>query len=297
MRKKSDSGFAARASMTPPPINNFTVDEKTPWWKTTRARNAGYTALGVICAGVILWYFFFHPYVSTDDARVAAAMVRVANQGAGGRIETVNAVESDHVARGFVLAELDHRIAQARLDLARARARFASNELRRAEGLAAQRGIAPRELEKARSEAQIADAELRLAEVALEYTYLKSPVDGIVVQKLAEIGNILENGQVAFTIAEIDHAWISANIEETSVALVKPGQRAEITVDEGGTLTGRVVEVRKAAAAQFALIPSDNAAGSFTKVVQRIPIKIELDPHPGRMLRTGQSVEIKIRVR
>jgi len=153
------------------------------------------------------------------------------------------------------------------------------------------------QLDRIRADAQAAEADLRLAEIALENTYLKSPVDGIVVQKLAKQGNILEANQPAVTIVDIDHAWVSANVEETEVSLVKPGQRVSISVDEGGNLSGKVAEVRKAAAAQFALIPSDNAAGNFTKLVQRIPIKIILDPHPDRVLRVGQSVVIKIRVR
>jgi multidrug resistance efflux pump len=267
------------------------------WWKSKHANHAGYIIFIVIIFMIIIWWFFFHPYVSTDDARVSAVLVRIANQGAGGRIENINVSESDRVKKGMILAEIDHRPAMARLDLAKARALFAESEFRRAQGLAVQKGIALRELEKARSDAQIADAEMRLAEVALEYTYLRSQVDGIVVQKATEAGNNLETGQVAFTIADIDHAWIAANIEETSVALIKPGQPVMINIDEGGTMQGRVLEVRKAAAAQFALIPSDNASGNFIKVVQRIPIKVELDPHQKMQLRIGQSVEIRIRVR
>jgi membrane fusion protein (multidrug efflux system) len=71
----------------------------------------------------------------------------------------------------------------------------------------------------------------------------------------------------------------------------------KISVDEGGDLKGVVTEIRSAAAAQFALIPSDTGAGNYTKVVQRIPIKIEIKDRQGRTLRAGQSVEVKIRVR
>ena len=97
--------------------------------------------------------------------------------------------------------------------------------------------------------------------------------------------------------ADIDHAWIAANIEETSVADVRVGQPVTVHIDEGGTLSGRVSEVRSATASQFALIQSENPSGNFTKLVQRIPIKVALDPHPDHPLRSGQSVEIKIRVR
>ncbi|HEY1405390.1 MAG TPA: HlyD family efflux transporter periplasmic adaptor subunit, partial [Spirochaetota bacterium] len=147
------------------------------------------------------------------------------------------------------------------------------------------------------ADAMMARAELQLAQIALEHTFLKSPTTGIVIKKYAEVGNILETNQTALTLVDIEQAWISANIEETSILNVKPGQSVIVHVDEGGTLTGKVAEVRKAAASTFSLIPSDNASGNFIKVVQRIPVKIVLDPHPGKILRVGESVEISIKVR
>lgn len=267
------------------------------WWQSPRTKMA---AIGIgifILIGFNVWLFYFHPYVSTDDARVDADIIRVANQGASQRIDTVNVQEGDRVEKGKLLVELDHRVAEAQLDRARARSRLTSLDLNRAESLAAQSGISRQQLDRIRSEAQTTAADLRLAEIALENNYIKSPVGGVVVQKLAKVGNILETNQAAITVVDIENAWVSANIEETEVGLVKTGQRVKISVDEGGSLTGKVIEIRKAAAAQFALIPSDNAAGNFTKLVQRIPIKIALDPHPGRVLRVGQSVEIRIRVR
>ena len=272
-------------------------NDAAAWWRAPRAKMAG-IGIGIATfIGFILWLYFFHPYVSTDDARVDADIIRVANQGASQRIDAVYVQEGDRVEKGKLLVELDRRVAEAQLDRARARARLTAMDLNRAESLAAQSGMSRQQLDRIRSEAQTAAADLRLAEIALDNTYLKSPVSGVVVQKLAKVGNILETNQAAITVVDIEHAWVSANVEETEVALVKPGQRVTISVDEGGTLTGKVIEVRKAAAAQFALIPSDNAAGNFTKLVQRIPIKITLGPHPGRILRVGQSVEIKIRVR
>ncbi len=268
-----------------------------PWWRTARARRAGMGIGIVTIICFFIWLFFFHPYVSTDDARIDADIVRVANQGTSQRINAVLVGEGDRVVRGKLLVELDHRTVEAQLDRARARAGLTAMDLRRAEALAAQNGLSRQQLDRVRAEAQVAAAELRLAEISLENTSLRSPIDGIVVQKLAKVGNILEMNQAAITVVDIEHAWVSANIEETEVRLVKPGQKVKISVDEGGSLSGKVLEVRMASAGQFALIPSDNAAGNFIKMVQRIPIKIALDPHPGRALRVGQSVEIKIRVR
>ena len=270
---------------------------KEAWWKSRQSKMVFGIIAVMFFAGILIWFFHFHPYVSTEDARIDADIIRVANCGATQRIETVRVQEGSAVKKGDLLVELDRRIAQAQVDRARARARFTAAELERARALASQNGISRQALDRARSEAETSEAELRLAEIALDNTSLRSPVDGIVVQRLARTGNLLETNQTAITVVDIKHAWVSANIEETEVALVRPGQKVRISVDEGGSLTGTVTEVRQAAAAQFALIPSDNAAGSFIKQVQRIPIKVAIDPGQGRTLRVGQSVEIRIRVR
>lgn len=270
--------------------------ERSVWWQSPAAKITGLICMIIAILGLMVWWFFFHPFVSTDDARVAATLVRLAPEGVSGRIEKVNVTEGDRVKQGDIIVELDHRNADANLKRARSRSELASSELKRSSALARQSGIARRDLDKAQADAQSLESELKLAELAHENTTIRSPIDGVVVQKLAEVGNILEAGQVAVTIADVDHAWIAANIEETAVGEVKVGQKVMISIDEGGKLTGHVAEVRAATASQFALIPSENAAGNFTKLVQRIPIKIEVDPHKGRVLRPGQSVEIRIRV-
>jgi RND family efflux transporter MFP subunit len=266
------------------------------WWKTKRARMVGIVVLILAVVGAIAWRFLFYPYVSTDDARVSAVLVRVAPEGIGGRIVKINVKEGDTVKKGDVLVELDHRIAEAQLKKAKARADLATRDFKRTNSLVSQRGLAAKELDIAKSSAATAEAELQLAEVAMDNTSIRSAVDGVVVQKSSEEGNIIEPGQTVLTVADTDHAWIAANIEETAVGEVRVGQAVRVIIDEGGELSGHVSEIRASVASQFALIPSDNGAGNFTKVVQRVPIKVELDPHADRKLRAGQSVEIKIRV-
>jgi RND family efflux transporter MFP subunit len=273
------------------------TSEKKVWWQTKRAKVTGFVCLIIAILGVVAWWFLFFPFVSTDDARIAATLVRIAPEGVTGRIEKLNVTEGSRVKKGDVLIELDHRLTDANLERAQSRFDLASQDLKRSQSLARQSGLAMRDLDKASAESKMSEGELKLAQTAFDNTTLKSPIDGVVVQKMAEVGNILEISQTALTVADVDHAWVAANIEETAVGRVKVGQPVTIQVDEGGALTGKVSEIREAAAAQFALIPSDNAAGNFTKLVQRIPIKIELDDHPGRVLRPGQSVEIKIQVR
>jgi len=267
-----------------------------PWWVHDRAKKTGKITAAIIAAGVIIWFFAFHPFVSTDDARVAVTLVRVAPEGAGGRIVKLNIKEGDRVKKDAVLLELDHGVAEANLLKAKAHATLAEQELSRNRQLASQHGIPQRDYDNTLASTQSAQADLQLAQIAYDRTFIKSPIDGIVVQKVTEEGNLLEQNQTAVTVADVDHAWISANIEETRVGRVKAGQAVTVSIDEGGKLTGHVTEVRDATAAQFALIQAENPSGNFTKLVQRVPIKIELDAHPDKVLRAGQSVEISIRV-
>lgn len=266
------------------------------WWKTKRARMTGMISLAVAFVGLLGWWFFLHPYVSTDDARVAATLVRVAPEAIGGRVIKIAVTEGDRVKKGDVLVELDHRITDAQLQRAKAKSVLTASELRRISQLVAQRGLPQKELDIAKANADTAEAELKLAEVAQQNTSIRSPVDGIVIQKSTEEGNIVEPGQTVITVSDADHAWIAANIEETSVGLVKVGQPVHVVIDEGGELEGTVSEVRASVASQFALIPSDTGSGNFTKLVQRVPIKVTVKNDQTRVLRAGQSVEIKIRV-
>ncbi len=269
---------------------------KMAWYRTRRTKITALAAsvFALIC--ILAWWFLFHPYVSTDDARVAATLVRVAPEAVGGRLIKLNVKEGDHVKKGDILGELDHRIAEAQLKRAKAKAALSASDLKRINVMVAQHGLAQKELDLAKANADSAEADLQLTQVAFENTTIRSPVDGVIVQKTTEVGNIVEPGQTVLTVVDSENAWIAANIEETSVGNVKVGQLVHVAIDEGGELTGKISEVRASVASQFALIPSDNGAGNFTKVVQRVPIKVELDPHPGRELRVGQSVEIKVRV-
>lgn len=278
-------------------ITNQPQNTGKQWWQTDRVRWFALAVLAVVVAAFFVWWIYFRSFVSTNDARVATNIIRVAPVGVGGAIETVTVEEGDQVKAGQIVAEIDHRVPEAQLSKAKANFQLAKLELDRARSLASNNVSALRDLDRARTNFNIAQAELQLADVNEQNTYLKSPIDGIVVQKLAEPGNIIEPGQVAVTISDVDHAWVSANIEETNIGRVKPGQKVYISIDEGGSLTGRVQEINAATASQFSLLPAENASGNYTKVVQRIPVKVALDPHPGRILKAGQSVTIKIRVR
>lgn len=293
-RKKTAPAQTTHAATT----QAATTEHKTEqWWKHPRsAKVLG----GLLLAALLLfglWWTVFRPYVSSDDARIGAVLVRLAPSGGGGRVEAVNVDEGDRVTQGQVLVQLDSRQANSRLAKAEATAAHDDLNLKRMENLAAQHGVSQASLDEARAADRVAHAELALAQAALDDCEMKSPVDGMVVQRWTDPGDFLGTGQAALAVTDVDHAWVEANVQETEASLVKPGQSVSVDVDGGGTLSGKVKSVLNATAAQFSLLPSQSSSGNFIKLVQRVPVRIELDPHPKQALRVGQSVEIKIRVR
>ena len=133
-----------------------------------------------------------------------------------------------------------------------------------------------------------------LARINLGYTRITAPVDGMVGQRLVLPGQYLSTGTQVISIVPLPHVWVIANYKETQLRRIRLGEPATVTVDTfpGVALHGHVDSWSPASGAEFALLPPDNATGNFTKVVQRIPVKIVLDPDPAiqNLLRPGMSV-------
>jgi len=133
-----------------------------------------------------------------------------------------------------------------------------------------------------------------LAEINLGYTRITAPVDGMVGRRLVQAGQYLSTGTEVISVVPLPHVWVIANFKETQMTRVRIGQPARVTVDAfpGVVLHGHVDSWSPASGAEFSLLPPDNATGNFTKVVQRIPVKILLDPDPAiaDLLRPGMSV-------
>jgi membrane fusion protein (multidrug efflux system) len=133
-----------------------------------------------------------------------------------------------------------------------------------------------------------------LAQIALGYTRIIAPVDGMVSQRQVRPGQYVSVGTQVIALVPLPHVWVVANYKETQMTRIRLGQPARVTVDSfpGVVLHGHVDSWSPASGAQFSLLPPDNATGNFTKVVQRIPVKIVLDPDSsmGDLLRPGMSV-------
>jgi membrane fusion protein, multidrug efflux system len=125
-----------------------------------------------------------------------------------------------------------------------------------------------------------AQAALAAAKLRLGYTKIVAPFDGVVGERQVQPGDYVNIGSSLINVVPLPNVYLIANYKETQLTRVKPGQPVDIVVDtfSNETLHGRVERIAPASGSQFALLPPDNATGNFTKVVQRIPVRIELDP-------------------
>jgi membrane fusion protein (multidrug efflux system) len=147
----------------------------------------------------------------------------------------------------------------------------------------------------AEAHAQQVRAQLAEAELNLEYATVKAPAKGLVSRKTVEAGQIIQPGQPLMAVIPLEEVWITANFKETQLQNMRPGQKAIVKVDAigGKEFNGKVDSISGATGARFALLPPENATGNFVKVVQRVPVKIVLDPgqDPEHLLRPGLSAE------
>jgi membrane fusion protein (multidrug efflux system) len=200
-------------------------------------------------------------------------------------------------ARAEVL-EAQHMLDQAvaQVDEAKARLATAGVQRRQSEQLQSrQRAVTAARFESAKATAKQRKADLDQAKLNLEYTVLKAPVDGVVSRKTAEPGIQVAPGQQLMALIPLDDVWVTANFKETQLRKMRVGQRVEIEVDAyggGRKYQGHIDSIAAASGAKFSLLPPENATGNYVKVVQRVPVKIVLEPGENRdhRLIPGMSV-------
>ncbi len=160
--------------------------------------------------------------------------------------------------------------------------------------------LASLDVEQVQLEAQVraAKAQAALAQNNVGYTHIVSPANGLVGQRQVRPGQFVNVGTQIISVVSLPGIWVIANYKETQMTNIRLGQRATIHVDAfpDVKLTGHVDSWAPGTGSTFALLPPDNATGNFTKVIQRVPVKIVLDPHPalGTLVRPGMSVEATI---
>jgi membrane fusion protein, multidrug efflux system len=274
--------------------------------------------------------------VRTADANIAAAQagVEAANAaiaGAGGGIESIQAsvtrtakerkrqealiatesttpqkleqavaddesYRSQLLTRNADLSTANAQLSSRQADLLRARAQFKSAQSE-AEAQRRQRAVFDSQELQLRAAVELQKAAVALAKTTLGYTKIVAPEDGIVSERLVRPGQLVSPGTQVISLVQND-VWVQANFLENQIRGIQRGDLAEIRVDAipGVLLRGRVEEVAPASGSQFALLPPDNATGNFTKIAQRIPVKIVLDrdQSTNARLRPGLSVIVRV---
>ncbi len=215
-------------------------------------------------------------------------------------------------------AELDRsdtqlKVAQSSVDVARARltsikssAAQAQSRVVEAKAKAKVSNDVDTQIKLAQARSKAAHAQVDTAKAArdlaaldLSYTKIYSPSDGVVSKKSINVGQMLSSGQSIVQLVT-DKLWVTGNFKETQVAQMRVGQKADVEVDafSGTTIEGEVESFSGATGAKFTLLPPDNATGNFTKVVQRLPVRVRLRDVPaGIALRPGMSVDLTVDTR
>src|SRR3984957_12794526 len=206
------------------------------------------------------------------------------------------------------------RASSAEVESSRALADAAQSQVIQAQGKladaeAAYRNAqtAPRQMQviraraaSAQAQAQQKKAELDQAVLNLQYTKIIAPVAGVVSDRTVEVGQNVAQGQELMKVIPLNDVWITANFKETQLRDMKVGQPVTLEVDANGRkYRGKVDSIAGASGARFSLLPPENATGNYVKVVQRIPVKIVLDPgeNKDQSLRPGESVDPKVWIR
>ena len=260
--------------------------------------------------------------LASADADLAAARAATGAAGLTGQAEAAvlaaagqqasleSQIEAARVSEAKAKADLARMkelaakqiVSKQQLDAAQAASDAATASL---QALQRQAGSASAAVTNAHAGVRLAAARLQAAAAArenaalqLSYTKVGAPESGIISRKQVEPGQLVQAGQPLLTIVADTGVWITANFKETQLARIRAGQEVDIEVDayKGETVKGRVESVSAATGSKFALLPPDNATGNFTKVVQRVPVRIAITQGLGaeRPLRPGMSVTVNV---
>jgi membrane fusion protein, multidrug efflux system len=269
------------------PQNNPVMSDRKPLLSKRGLAIFGILALiALIAAGYAYWR---HEtlYPSTDNAQVQANVIQIAPL-VTGVVTEVKVLEYADVKAGDVLVQIDPAPFESALKLAQGRLAVAQQQ---AQGAAGPQAVA------AKGNVEQAQAAVAQAQTELDHATIKAPVDGTVGKVRIRPGDIAKAGMSVFPLVDTSTWWVDANFKETDLSQIKPGQSATVTVDQypSKELSGKVEAISRASSSAFSLMPSENATGSWVKVVQRFPVRIALslksdDPPMG----VGASASVTI---
>jgi membrane fusion protein (multidrug efflux system) len=238
-----------------------------------------------------------------DEARykMLVAKDEIPQQTYDTSVNVANAAKADVDARRASVneAEQNVRVAQTAIDQAEARIVQADTVIQSA--LTAPQQVAVSQARAKSAQAQVAQrkAILEQAKLNLSYCTIIAPVSGIIGKKTVEVGTNVSPGQQLMALVPLDDIWITADFKETQLRLMKPGQRVTFSVDAyGREYKGTVTGIAGASGSRLSLLPPENATGNYVKVVQRLPVRIDINPgeNNDHRLRPGMSVDPKVYV-
>ena len=274
------------------------------------------------------WFFVGRHMVSTDNAYVRADISLISPQ-VEGYVRAIPAAENQGVHTGDVLVEIDStnyqaRLAAARAALAEAEGARSSQQAGRALASAdvaryrplAERGLlSPARMQQleiqarqagggaaaAEAAVEAARAQVAQAELDLERTTLHAPIDGVVGDRQVQLGQFVRAGAPLMSVVPLQSVYVVANFKETQIERFHPGQAVTIRTDVAHSLRlrGTVDSLAPASGSEFSIIPTDTATGNFTKIVQRVPVRIRLEPGQEglELLRPGLSATVTVDTR
>lgn len=313
------------------PMNGKDTDENTQ--SVFRQKRLWIPLIILIIAVIAVWYWYQGQlgYVSTDDAYIDGDKLSLASKMLG-RITNLYADEGQNVKKDELLVRLDStdliaqqnqafttlKLAKDNIQLSQVNLNKAQSDFDRAKQQYEEKIIPKEQFDHAQSSLEAAQAELGISKTKvstaeaqlnvintqLQNTRITTPLDGVVAKRWVLQGDVVQPGQPIFTIYNLDSLWVTADLQETDLASIKEGESVQINVDSypDQQFEGKVIQIGTNTASEFALIPPSNASGNFTKVTQRIPIKISVDQINNQgdkeaALLPGMSVEIKIKVK
>jgi membrane fusion protein (multidrug efflux system) len=274
------------------------------------------------------WLLDGRYHVSTENAYVRADISLISAK-IEGYVRSVPAVENQSVHAGDILVEIDPtdyeaRVAAARAALAQAEgsrrseqadSAWAAAEVRRYRPLAENGLLSPARMQQIEIQArqaggglaaadaavQAAQAQLDQAQLDLERTVVRAPIDGVVGDRQVQVGQLVRSGSPMMSVVPLQSVYVVANFKETQIAHLHAGQPVTIRPDIAHNLRlrGTVESLAPASGTEFSIIPTDTATGNFTKIVQRVPVRIRLDPGQEGLdlLRPGLSATVSVDTR
>jgi membrane fusion protein (multidrug efflux system) len=213
--------------------------------------------------------------------------------------QTALAAKAAVSAQDATLAEARQNVAVAEANIEQAQARIAQSDASIQSAMTWPQQVAQTEARVKSNAAKVAQQEALLdqAKLNLSYTTIVAPVSGIIGKKTAEVGQNVSPGEQLMALVPLEDIWVTANFKETQLRKMKPGQKVKFTVDAyDHVFTGHVTGIGGASGSRFSLLPPENATGNYVKVVQRIPVRIDLEPGEDKehRLRVGMSVDPKV---